>query len=74
MNPEIVDLLRMSKLVKNSTLVCRYRNAGLNASCRVYEVLRSLAEDLKGSLNSIVFISVLAVIAKSLFAHVRWGF
>ncbi|MCO5557445.1 hypothetical protein L7F22_011009 [Adiantum nelumboides] len=51
----------------------RYRTAVLRASGRVYEILRSLAEELKGSLNTIVFTTVLAIIAKTLFAHVSEG-
>ncbi|KAI5081703.1 hypothetical protein GOP47_0001446 [Adiantum capillus-veneris] len=51
----------------------RYRTAVLSASSRVYEIFRNLAEELKGRLNTIVFTSVLAVIAKTLFAHVSEG-
>eukprot|EP00249_Psilotum_nudum_P012287 c23698_g1_i1 orf=55-3885(+) len=47
-----------------------YINAVEKANDRVIEVLRSLAEELKMRLNSIIFISVLGVIAKALFAHV----
>lgn len=51
----------------------RYRDAVENAMWTVYEVLRRLAEDLKSKLNTIVFISVLAIVAKTLFAHVSEG-
>ena len=54
-----------------SCLIYRYKNAVLKASCKVYELLRSLSENLKGNLNTVVFISVFSVIAKTLFAHVR---
>ncbi len=47
-----------------------YRTAVDKASAKVVEVLRDLAEDLKPKVEVLVFISVLSVIAKTLYMHV----
>ncbi|GLJ24672.1 hypothetical protein SUGI_0471830 [Cryptomeria japonica] len=50
-----------------------YREAVVQANLKVTEILRSLAEELQRKTNTIVFLSVLSVITKTLFAHVSEG-
>ncbi|RXH78431.1 hypothetical protein DVH24_001949 [Malus domestica] len=49
----------------------RYHEAGAKAKTRVLELLRGLSSDLQAKINILVFSSMLLVIAKALFAHVR---
>ncbi|GLJ44700.1 hypothetical protein SUGI_0939740 [Cryptomeria japonica] len=50
-----------------------YREAVVQANLKVTEILRRLAEELQRRTNTIVFLSVLSVITKTLFAHVSEG-
>ncbi|KAH9307958.1 hypothetical protein KI387_035869, partial [Taxus chinensis] len=50
-----------------------YREAVVKANFRVMEILRGLAENLQSKTNTLVFVSVLSVITKALFAHVSEG-
>lgn len=49
----------------------RYHEAGDKAKARVLELLRQLSMELQVKVNILVFASMLLVIAKALFAHVR---
>eukprot|EP01018_Ginkgo_biloba_P019430 Gb_16554 [translate_table: standard] len=51
----------------------RYREAVMCAKLKILEILRGLAVELQTKMNTIVFISVLSVIIKTLFAHVSEG-
>lgn len=50
----------------------RYHEAGAKAKARVLELLRGLSAELQSELNILVFASMLLVIAKALFSHVRF--
>lgn len=52
-------------------LCLRYHDAGDKAKARVLELLRGLSAELQTKINILVFASMLLVIAKALFAHVR---
>ena len=51
----------------------RYHEAGAKAKLKVLELLRGLSFELQSKINVLVFASMLLVIAKALFAHVRLG-
>eukprot|EP00252_Welwitschia_mirabilis_P026993 TRINITY_DN9073_c0_g1_i2.p1 TRINITY_DN9073_c0_g1~~TRINITY_DN9073_c0_g1_i2.p1 ORF type:complete len:1166 (-),score=225.50 TRINITY_DN9073_c0_g1_i2:15-3476(-) len=51
----------------------RYRDAVDEARLTVTRVLKGLASEMQHELNSVVFISVLSIISKTLFSHVREG-
>lgn len=53
-------------------LSCRYHEAGAKAKAKVLELLRGLSSELQTKINVLVFASMLLVIAKALFAHVRF--
>ncbi|KAL6971207.1 DNA mismatch repair ATPase msh1 [Sarracenia purpurea var. burkii] len=59
--------------VKVEDALSRYHEAGAKAKARVLELLRKLSSELQAKINILVFASMLLVIAKALFAHVRWG-
>ncbi|GFY81329.1 MUTL protein homolog 1 [Actinidia rufa] len=50
----------------------RYHEAGAKAKAKVLELLRTLSTELEAQINILVFSSTLLVIAKALFAHVRF--
>ena len=52
-------------------LCFRYHEAGDKAKARVLELLRGLSAELQTKINILIFASMLLVIAKALFAHVR---
>ncbi|KAI8560748.1 hypothetical protein RHMOL_Rhmol04G0280500 [Rhododendron molle] len=58
--------------VKVEDALTRYHEAGAEATARVLELLRTLSAELQSKINILVFASMLLVIAKALFAHVRW--
>lgn len=49
----------------------RYHEACDNARVKVLDLLRGLSSVLQSKLNILVFSSMLLVIAKALFSHVR---
>ncbi|KAH7521942.1 hypothetical protein FEM48_Zijuj07G0085600 [Ziziphus jujuba var. spinosa] len=49
----------------------RYHEAGAKAKAKVLELLRGLSSELQAKVNILVFASMLLIIAKALFAHVR---
>lgn len=49
----------------------RYHEAGEKAKGRVLDLMKGLSAELQCKINVLVFASVLLVIAKALFAHVR---
>lgn len=49
----------------------RYHEAGDKAKTKVLELLRGLSAELQTKINILVFASMLLVIAKALFGHVR---
>lgn len=51
----------------------RYHEAGSEAKAKVLELLRGLSAELQAKINVLVFASMLLVISKALFAHVRSG-
>lgn len=51
----------------------KYRAAVENASVRVLEILRAIAEDLQPKTEVLIFVSTLSVIAKTLYMHVTEG-
>lgn len=51
----------------------RYHEAGAKAKARVLELLKGLSSELQAKTNILVFASMLLVIAKALFSHVRLG-
>lgn len=56
----------------NSCHLCfRYHDAGEKAKAKVLELLRGLSAELQTKVNILVFASMVLVIAKALFAHVR---
>lgn len=50
----------------------RYHELGAKAKERVLELLRGLSAELQSKINILVFASMLLVIAKALFSHVRF--
>lgn len=64
--------MEILSLVKNCLDVFRrYHEASAKAKSRVLELLRGLSSELLSKINILIFASVLNVIAKSLFSHVR---
>ena len=51
----------------------KYRAAVENASVRILELLRAIAEDLQPKTEVLIFVSTLSVIAKTLYMHVSEG-
>lgn len=49
----------------------RYHEAGAEARARVLELLRGLSTELQTKINVVVFASMILVIAKGLFCHLR---
>jgi phosphotransferase system glucose/maltose/N-acetylglucosamine-specific IIC component len=47
--------------------------AGAKAKLKVLELLRGLSSELQSKINILVFASMLLIVAKALFAHVRLG-
>lgn len=54
------------------TISFRYHEANGKAKARVLELIRGLATELQSHINILVFSSTLLVIAKALYAHVRF--
>ena len=52
-------------------LCLRYHDAADKAKARVLELLRGLSAELQTKINILIFASMLLVIAKALFSHVR---
>lgn len=50
----------------------RYHETGEKAKTKVLELLRGLSTELQSNINILVFASMLLVIAKALFSHVRF--
>lgn len=68
----IVSILFNVLMMMNLPVFCfRYHEAGAKAKARVLELLRGLSSELQAKVNILVFASMLLVIAKALFAHVR---
>lgn len=59
------------KSLKCFAIDLRYHEAGEKAKGRVLDLLKGLSTELQSKINVLVFASVLLVIAKALFAHVR---
>lgn len=49
----------------------RYHEASEKAKVKVLDLLRGLSAEMQAKINVLVFCSMLLVIAKSLFGHVR---
>lgn len=60
-------------IIFSLSLSFRYHEAGAKAKARVLELLRGLSSELQAKTNVLVFASMLLVIAKALFSHVRSG-
>lgn len=54
-----------------SGLYFRYHDAGTKARVKVLDLLRKLSAELQTKINILVFASMLLVISKALFSHVR---
>lgn len=67
----IVLYFEFCSQVNVTFFLSRYHEAGAKAKTRVLELLRDLSSDLQAKINILVFASMLLVIAKALFAHVR---
>lgn len=52
-------------------LYFRYHDAGAKAKAKVLDLLRGLSSELQTKINILVFASMLLVISKALFSHVR---
>ena len=68
-----VYLIYVLQKTELSNFCLRYHEAGAKVKARVLELLRELSAELQFKINALVFASMLLVIAKALFAHVRWG-
>lgn len=62
--PEYADILLIF-------IVCRYHEACDKAREKVLQLLRELSAELQNDINVLVFASMLLVISKALFSHVR---
>lgn len=51
----------------------RYHEASDKARSKVLELLRGLSSELQDKINILVFSSMLLIISKALFSHVRWS-
>lgn len=51
----------------------RYHEACDGAKAKVLDLLRGLSAELQSQINILVFSSMLLVIAKALFSHVRYS-
>ncbi|KAG6393449.1 hypothetical protein SASPL_147691 [Salvia splendens] len=60
--------------IKVEDALTRYHEAGDKAKRKVLELLRELSVELQTKINVLVFASMLLVIAKALFGHVRFVF
>lgn len=58
-------------MIKLLVFCFRYHEAGAKAKARVLELLRGLSSELQAQINILVFASMLLVVSKALFAHVR---
>lgn len=68
-----LDLLLFPLIYSSINCFCiRYHEAGDRARRKVLELLRELSAELQAKINILVFASMLLVIAKALFGHVRF--
>lgn len=54
--------------------LCRYHHACAKAKVEVLELLKELSAEMQDKINILVFSSIMLVIAKALFSHVRYNF
>ncbi|KAG8065198.1 hypothetical protein GUJ93_ZPchr0004g39347 [Zizania palustris] len=57
--------------IKVESALTRYHEACDNAKIKVIELLRGLSSELQDKINILVFCSMLLVVTKALFGHVR---
>lgn len=65
--------LTMEKCLRGYALRFRYHEANEKARAKVLELLRGLSVELQSKINVLVFASMMLVISKALFSHVRLG-